>query len=208
MKSKPLLDIVSVPIQHKTIAIGNKGYTITLNNEFCHILFSSRCELQGFLKGLDLSQCLTVECYHDFTTILDELRNLSSKTVLNTLVVSNLSLLYWDLKSITQDNYRSFGMKSYSTPFEMYRNLVEAINSIKRLYRCNIIVVSYDINFDRGYKYKTYARNRDNSSSLSSLTDLPAPYLMKTDQLVHVDDKANVRFFNKVSQLWQEPVRR
>jgi hypothetical protein len=206
MKSKPLLDIVSLPIHHKTIAIGNKGYTITLKNNFCHILFSDRQGLQGFLKTLDHCRCLVVECFQNFTTILDELHHLNSKTVLETLIISNLSLIYWELKSITQENYQCFDMKSYSTPIEMYRNLGEVITSIKRLYRCNIIVISYDITFAQGYNYKTYPKKWDNSYSLSSLTDLPPPYLIKTDQLVHVDDKSNIRVFDKVSQLWKEPI--
>lgn len=75
-------------------------------------------------------------------------------------------------------------------------NISFDLPNIPLIYNCNIITVSYDISFDKGYNYsQPYSY-----TTLSSLTLLPTSFLSTLDYIFHVDEV--VRLYDKHQDCW------
>lgn len=177
--------------------------TVRLTNEYGVLLFEDLRHKGDFYKKLgtefdnliiiecansavsalaDLSSSLVVSCgsHKELLDILrgipgDENEELSSKH-LNTLIIENLSAFYWHLGSLhSQDK------------FSWYRLLNLALHVIRQKYGCNIIVTSWDIDFDRGFNARsTFDKIPE---GLNDLTYLPSELFKGATRIIHYHEE-------------------
>lgn len=204
MKRKPLS--LSLQAHSLSLKIGTELF-ITITNQTCHYLLNSKHLQNEVYASLDGDAILVIGCgatnipekfttlrVSDFHSLLDTLTRLLqgkefTQNVLNTLIIDNLLIFYWDLKVLNESNYHSFGFSSYVAAKILYLRLMDLIQSIRIKYRCNVLVCSFDVDFENGYKSNWRGRN---SEGLDKYSYLPSGYLLKHDFLVHIGDEWEV----------------
>lgn len=128
---------------------------------------------------------------------------LHSRTI-NTLIVDNISMYFWDLKLLNHDpkNSSMLGYTCEITGIEYYNRLVAQLQEIQTRYKCNIITSSWNNTFEKGYNYNGPTSVKP--SGLDSVTYLPPKYLMGFDYLIYKsksDDTGN-SIYNKLTGQW------
>lgn len=195
------MNFIEVPIQSKSIQICNR-FKCTLVNESCHILFGDRDGIVSFLAGNLDDNCLILECLKRLDDLIDEMNNLKFEKVLNTLIITNLSWVIWELKIINKENWQQYKLSKFISYYDRLNRFSDAIDTIKDIYKCNVIILSYDIQFDKGFNFEKFVKVDDSSQDLASFTNMPINYLLKLNHLFHVDEKSNYRIFDFQQKKW------
>lgn len=191
MKYTSLNELIT--IAPKEITLG----TNKLSNLTCHHLFKTRSSQGTFYDDLKVQpdqliiipcgpvisskEWTTLEQQYTFGDLLKTLhRILVGKVLMNsivhTLIIDNLSMFYWDLKVLDDFNFTAVGGTTmYVNASTLYQRLADIIVEISLKYKCNVIVTSLDIEFDRGYY-------QDGSSK--ELSGFPKEYLDRFDYVL------------------------
>lgn len=124
---------------------------------------------------------------------------------LNTLIVDNISVYFWDLRLLNMDpkNSRVLGYTHEISGHEYYARLLDALHTIQGKYKCNIITTSWDNVYERGYNYN--GNTEPDLAGLDSLTYLPASYLQPFDYIIHsrTHDRGISRcMYNQLEARW------
>lgn len=210
------------------------GMQVQLLSQACHFIFNDKqikretymsfsgegvvyifdCGLDGF-RSLDDKYIIN----RDFATmdqLLESLRHilaigtdgdtthpLYNKT-LNTVIVDNLSVYYWDLKLLNSDpkNHEQLGYASKASGLEYYTKFISVLKEIQAKFKCNIVISSWNNTFEKGHNYS--GATDCEATGLDSITFLPQKYLMEFDYLIQkssgIDTKS--RIYNKLAGQW------
>ncbi|KAK6456734.1 uncharacterized protein RJT20DRAFT_34096 [Scheffersomyces xylosifermentans] len=223
MKSKPLLDMVSLPVQNVAFQLSSVS-SFEMKNGSCHLLFRDRAARSQFYEstlvgnGIVVVPCsgsgsfpssfkvldVPVANFNDLLAALENFLEgrLSLKAPLHTLVIDNISIFHWDLRIVDRTNYKDLGFSAFQSSSSYYLKFADILNRIHLKYSCNIVVTSFDINFDKGYK-GNWKKSAHDYEGLSSLTYLPESYLQKFQHLVYVDG-GELRVYKKPGNRWIE----
>lgn len=108
-----------------------------------------------------------------------------SNRVLNTLVVDNISVYFWELKLLGLDRsqQRQLGYKRDILGWQYYTELLRVIKQAQDRYNCNVIITSWDILYEKGVRFR--GNIEAGSGKLEELTSLPSHYLASFDYLYH-----------------------
>lgn len=218
MKSVTLNSLIQFELQRCQIVLKNGGYMV-LENETCHYLFNTRKEKDKFFNGIDQTGLLFFNCsiaeyqfinkkcqileLSTFDKLIEELEKIlfsDIELILKTLIIDNISIYFWELRCLNARNYTSMGYK-YDSAKVYYSTLVSLINKIKEKFKCNIIVTSWDIKFDKGYNASW--KNKIDINDIDTLSYLPTSYLLSFDHIMHRDDDKD-RNFNKNLHKWYD----
>lgn len=209
----------------------NSGMHVQLLSQACHFIFSDKqskketyrqlgsdgvvyifdCGLDGFeylgdrcmtdggFATMDhllekLQQILTIGCNGDTT------HPLQGKTI-NTVIVDNISVYYWDLKLMNHDanNGRLLGYANETSGTGYYTKLWRVLHQIQAKYKCNIVTSSWNNTYEKGYKYT--GPTGSEPTTLDSVTFLPHKYLVEFDYLIHKSEADNA-IYNKLAGQW------
>lgn len=140
----------------------------------------------GFMDTIELPESYILRIA-DFDDLLLQLERLMrdpieeiGKRHLNTLIVENISTFYWKLRSLKQRS-------------QQYCKLRDLLAKIKDWYQCNVVVTSWDSEFEKGYNLK---HENENPESLLDLTFVPTDFYAKFDHIFAVG-RQNYRFKDK-----------
>lgn len=223
MKTQNLSDLICLKIQEILIPL-TCNRKINLRNQSCLFLFHNKKFKDFFIEQLTaqnevqicvISPLTSLEMLknkkilldHDinsFSNLLEKLQLLLDgylyrDFVLNTLVIDNISVFYWDLKILNASNYKSLNFNHYMPASNQYALLSRLIDDIKSKYNCNVIVTSYDISFQKGYN-----SNWEKTSSLVGLSRfsyLPKKFIFNFDYIFHSSSIAT-SYFEKSQNVW------
>lgn len=140
MLHKPLIEIFEIPTKR------NKIGELVLDNDIYQIVFDSRSDKLWFLSmatdyllisTIDPSNDIYIDSFQDLLQFLGQLLTDSEAFpfTLNSLIIDDLSRFYF----------------SKINP----QALNELLLKIKNRFKCNILVLSWDYKFDRGYRNMT-----------------------------------------------------
>ncbi|KAK6462334.1 hypothetical protein DFJ63DRAFT_313472 [Scheffersomyces coipomensis] len=210
----------------------DQGTSISIVNQTIHCLFKDRISKHSFYEkqqfnngtvndfevyGIACGSSIGLESYMtilqsnltEFDQLLEYLnlilngsREIEIAQVINLLIIDNISIYYWKLKS------------GNTNTTHVYATFYDLLNQIKSKYKCNVLITSFDVRFDKGFNCN-WTKSIE-VSKLNSLSYLPATYLTKFDFIIHVDTTVNkptndststtatttYRYFNKVSNNW------
>lgn len=210
------------------------GMQVQLLSQTCHFLFNDKQAKRETFRslvgdgavyifdcGLDGFNYLDDECIvsSDFATMDQLLENLQgiltvgtdgdtehalhNKTI-NTVIVDNLSVYYWDLKLLNSDPkyHEQLGYTTKTSGHEYYIKLISILQEIRMKYKCNIITSSWNNSFEKGHNYS--GATDCEVTDLDSVTFLPQRYLMEFDYLIHKSSSSDVksRIYNKLAGQW------
>lgn len=198
---------------------------LELVNSTCHCFFHDREQSRVFVRMVAgntvVIPCLSarhwdgvrgvtrlgpqLQGFGDLVAYLDDIAggHVSLDVVMATLVVDNISAFYWDLRVADSDNYRSLGLNEFVLAAKWYTRLVEVVLRILARYKCNVIVTSYDVSFDRGYDQKNERKHHSqDNDTMAAVSYLPESYLLRFDHLVHMES-GMVREYNRRSRKWE-----
>lgn len=124
-----------------------------------------------------IQDCLVVQCgSHDL--LLQELQAIPqdenprvNSQYMNTMVIENLSAFYWDLKCLKPRERNVW-----------YSQLNLIIHTIRRKYKCNIIVTGWDNDYERGFNNKSSRPGEP--YGLSDLTFLPLDFYRGVERVL------------------------
>ncbi|CUM63982.1 uncharacterized protein PRCAT00001570001 [Priceomyces carsonii] len=215
MKTKTLYDfiklqdgILNVPLRHDVYP--------TLVNQSCHFLFSSRELKLNFIeqikgKGTVLLNCGQEEYCNNGPTIIRSVSSFENLLLflqsllteyldyeLRNLVIDNISVFYWELKVLHLMSYKSIGYRSDSSN-QSYKRFLDLLEQLKEKFKCNIVITSWDVTFDKGYNYK--GKEDIVPKDISSLSYLSPMYLFWCDYILHADDYSD-KYFDKTNHRW------
>lgn len=210
------------------------GMQVQLLSQACHFIFNDKqikretyMSLSGdgavyiFDCGFDGFRSLSDKCIinSDFATmdqLLESLQHilaigtdgdithpLYNKTV-NTVIVDNLSVYYWDLKLLNSDpkNHVQLGYASKASGLEYYNKLISVLQEIQAKFKCNIVTSSWNNTYEKGHNYS--ATTDCGATGLDSVTFLPQKYLMQFDYLIQKSSGIGMqsRIYNKLAGQW------
>lgn len=194
------MQLVEIPLQCKLFQVTDT-FNLTIQNESCHMLFGDRIGMENFLLKIKDENCLIIECLESLNHLINELNHLQSSHILNTLIIPNLSWIVWELKIIDKNNWQDYNLAKFVPYSDRLSQLLKTLEAIKSVYKCNVIVLSYDVQFDKGYNFQKIDQI-DDTNNLTTYTNLPSNYLMKLDYLIHLDDYSNLRQFDYDQKKW------
>ncbi|KAF3990229.1 hypothetical protein FT663_03273 [Candidozyma haemuli var. vulneris] len=142
----------------------------------------------GFMDTIRLEDSYSVRV-SDFNDLISQLKGIMtdqdkeiSDREMNTLIIENLSDFYWTLRSSPQR-------------VSSYLRLRDLTAQLKERYQCNIIVTSWDSDFEKGYNLK---HSNDDPKKLSDLTFIPPDFYTKFDHIYAIG-RQNYKYEEK----WQ-----
>lgn len=212
----------------------HEGMQVQLLSQACHFIFSDKqtkrdtfrslvgdgtvyildCGLDGFNYLGD--ECIVNSDFAMMDQLLESLRNVLTvgtkedtkhplyNKIINTVIVDNLSVYYWDLKLLNNDPkyHEQLGYAIKASGLEYYTKLISALQEIQSKYKCNIITSSWDNSFEKGHNFS--GATDCEATDLDSVTFLPQRYLMEFDYLIHKSSNSNIksRIYNKLAGQW------
>lgn len=179
--------------------------TVDLTAQSCLFLAHHRSDLTTLYETLRTEDTVVISCLpnasylqghnvvlepESMSTLLRELRNmiegrLCGQLVVNTVVVDNISVFTWEIELLTAENYSKYGYDKPFTRPRVYGELNRLLDDLKQMYKCNVIVTSYDAQFDKGYDCESlhYLRN-----AFEEFLSLPVPYLIGNDVIIYANN--------------------
>ncbi|ODV77496.1 uncharacterized protein CANTADRAFT_7957 [Suhomyces tanzawaensis NRRL Y-17324] len=82
---------------------------------------------------------------------------------------------------INRSNYREFGLKEFTSTLQLYSTFNDYLDRVRIKYKCNLVVTSYDINVDKGYKS---GFKEVQFKDLDSVSFLRGAYLKRFDYIL------------------------
>lgn len=204
-----------------------------LENQLCHLLFEDGDSKRELFKSIKVPNTIAIfDCGHngfpylpdnfeviDNFSSLDELLSslediLDIKAFhplyhksLNTIIVDNISVFYWDLKLLNSNTVPAgCTYKHKCRGNDYYLKLLSVLKKIKQKTRCNIITTSWSNTFEKGYNYaNSESKTREeyvHDTEVDKFTFLPKQYLASFDFLIHSQFIASKCYVNIYDGKW------
>lgn len=127
----------------------------------------------GSSQRLGLNNALIIQA-NGYESVLKSLEDIlgnrneeANKCVLNTLIIENISAFYWELRESKRRHW-------------LYSKLAEVLRSFQQTYKCNVVVTSWDNDFEKGYNYKPMEKE---PRVLQDLTFIPGELVLSADRV-------------------------
>lgn len=127
----------------------------------------------GFMDTIELNKLYVIRVL-SFDELLVQLKGIMADEIkeisdmrMNTLVIENLSCFYWTLRSSKQRVL-------------LYGKLRDLVGQLKDWYNCNVVVTSWDSEYERGYNFK---KSNESPSKLQDLTFVPPEFFTTFDHV-------------------------
>lgn len=178
---------------------------IHLMGETCLIIARAKADIQLLFQNIDSHETVLLLCLAGAPHSVDRFVNqimieswghlfgqlkqlldgrLFETQVMSTLVVDMISSFFWEAEAISPHNYMEAGLDKFLPRPRIYAELCTLLGRIRDAYKCNIIVTSFDSQFERGYN-STYGRT--DRSSIDAFLLLPVQFIMSYEKIIHLD---------------------
>lgn len=137
-----------------TLSICYGAESFELENSVCYVIFNDTKSKTSFLCSVDLNKYIYINttfnklqtgvfeqaCIREFDELmgyLDSLCTSDRDILINGVVIDDISRFYWEFKSRNQ--------------LYKYNQLVNKLASMKKKYRYNFLIFSWNVNYDNGF---------------------------------------------------------
>ncbi|CCE85444.1 Piso0_005040 [Millerozyma farinosa CBS 7064] len=217
MRTKTLLDFFEIQKQEITLPLSDSSGThVKLQNQLCHLLFEDRESKEELFKSIKEPNAIAIfdcgrngfqylpenfEVLDNFSSLDELLSSLEDildikachplyHKSLNTIIIDNLSVYYWDLKLLNSNTIPAgctYKHKCHGADY--YLKLLTVLKKIKQKTQCNIITTSWSNTFEKGYNYSNAEsktiEGSPNDTEVDKFTFLPKQYLASFDFVIH-----------------------